>query len=99
MMQFTCDLCGRVIPRERYEAKLTVSAAFDPDELTVADLDADHLEAIAESLDALQDTGEFEIEETGPREFRFDLCSNCARKYVQDPLHREAGRRLKFSKN
>jgi len=99
MMQFSCDLCGRVISRERYEAKLTVSAAFDPEELTAADLDSDHLEAIAADLDALEDTGEFELEETGPKEFRFDLCPACARRYVQDPLSREAKRRLKFSKN
>lgn len=99
MMQFTCDLCGRVIQRERYEAKLTVSAAFDPDEITPADLDADHLEAVAASLDELADTGEFEIEETGPKEFRFDLCGHCAHRYVKDPLSRETPRRLRFSKN
>ncbi len=99
MMQFTCDLCGRVIQRERYEAKVTVAAAFDPDEITPDDLEADHLEAIAASLNELADTGEFELEETGPKEFRFDLCPHCARRYVQDPLSRESLRRLNFSKN
>lgn len=100
MMQFTCDLCGRVIQRERFEAKLEVAAAFDPDEITPADLDADHLQAVAESLEELADTGEFEIEETGPKQFRFDLCAGCVGKFVKDPLGRESYRRFKaFSQN
>jgi hypothetical protein len=100
MMQFTCDLCGRVIPRERFEAKLEVTAAFDPDEITPADLDADHLQAIAASLDELEDTSQFEVEQTGPKTFRFDLCSQCVHKLVQDPLGRESFRRYKlFSQN
>lgn len=99
MMQFSCDLCGRVIQRERYEAKVEVAAAFDPDEITDSDLEADHLQAIAASLEELEDTGEFELEETGPRQLRFDLCSHCMRRFLKDPLGRESSRRLNFSQN
>jgi hypothetical protein len=100
MMQFTCDLCGQVIQRERFEAKLEVTAAFDPDELTSEDLDGDHLQALAESLDELEDTSQFEVEQTGPKKFRFDLCLHCVHKYLKDPLGRDSFRRFKqFSQN
>ncbi len=99
MMQFSCDLCGRVIQRERFEAKLELTAAFDPDEITPEDLDSDHLQAIAASLEELDHTGEFEVEQTGPRKFRFDLCGACARRFAKDPLGREALRRVNFSRN
>lgn len=100
MVQFTCDLCGRVIARERYEAKLEVAAAFDPDEITAEDLDTDHLQAIAESLDELDGTGQFEVEQTGPQRLRFDLCGPCLQRYLKDPLGRESFRRFKlFSQN
>lgn len=100
MMQFTCDVCGRVIQRERFEAKLEVAAAFDPDEIVPEDLDEDHLQAVADSLDELEDTGQFEVEQTGPQKFRFDLCGQCVRKFVKDPLGRESFRRFNmFSKN
>ena len=46
MMQFTCDLCGRVIQRERFEAKLEVTAAYDPDEITSADVWATYTHTI-----------------------------------------------------
>ena len=100
MMQFTCDLCGRVIQRERYEAKFEVTAAYDPDEITPEDLDQDHLQALASSLDQLEDTGQFEVEQTGPQKFRFDLCPHCVGRFIKDPLGRESFRRFKlFSKN
>jgi hypothetical protein len=100
MLQFTCDLCGRVIARERFEAKLEVAAAFDPDEITSSDLDADHLQAVAQSLEELEDTGQFEIEQTGPKKMRFDLCGQCVSRYLKDPLGRESFRRFKlFSQN
>ncbi|MFV0444447.1 MAG: hypothetical protein ACK5Q5_12830 [Planctomycetaceae bacterium] len=100
MMQFTCDLCGRMIARERFEAKLEVAAAFDPDEITGEDLDGDHLQSIADELDELEDTSQFEIAETGPKKFRFDLCSQCLERFLKDPLGRESFRRFKlFSQN
>jgi hypothetical protein len=99
MMQYSCDLCGRVMQRERYEAKVEITAAFDPDEITEGDLDEDHLQSIAASIEELEHTGEFEIEETGPRKLRFDLCFHCMRRFVRDPLGRESARRLNFSQN
>jgi hypothetical protein len=99
MVHFSCDLCGRTIPRERYEAKIVLSVAFDPEEITSEDLDADNLALVADSLAELSDTGEFELDQTGPKEFHFDLCAHCARKFAQDPLARKTARQLNFSQN
>lgn len=99
MMQYSCDLCGRVIPRERYEAKVEIAAAFDPEELTEDDLDADHLQSIAESLEILDDSCEFDAAAVEPKTLRFDLCLQCMKRFARDPLGRESLQRLNFSQN
>ncbi|HWL07626.1 MAG TPA: hypothetical protein VNQ76_04420 [Planctomicrobium sp.] len=100
MIHYSCDMCGCSIPERRYVARIEVAAMFDPDELTEADLDTDHLEQIAETLAAMESTADFELEETGPKQMQFDLCSNCARRYLQNPLgpKRSMGR-PKYSQN
>jgi hypothetical protein len=99
MLHFTCDLCGRSIDQERYITRIEVAPAFDPDQVTEEDLDADHLEEIAESLAELESTGDFELEDFGPKKFRFDLCPHCWKRYLKDPLGRDSLRRLNFSQN
>ena len=99
MLHFTCDLCGRSIEHERYIARVEVAPAFDPEAVSTEDLDADHLESVADSLEQLESTGDFEIEGCGPKKFRFDLCPQCWQRYSKDPLGRESLRRLNFSQN
>ncbi len=98
-MQFSCDLCGRVIEHERYEATIEIAPAFDPDEILEEDLDQDNLQNIADALNALEDTGEFELEDTSPKRLRFDLCPHCAGRYIKNPLGRDPLRHLNFSRN
>jgi hypothetical protein len=53
MLHVTCDLCGKEIrPGEdgRHVVKIEVFAAHDPAEITEADLEADHMEAVSELL-------------------------------------------------
>lgn len=99
MMHFTCDLCGGAVDHERYVAQVEVAPAFDPDEVTEDDLEADHLEQIADSLEELDSTSQFVLEDCGPRKFRFDLCPRCWKRYLKDPLGRDSLRRLNFSQN
>lgn len=99
MLHFTCDLCGGSIDHERYVAQVEVAPAYDPDDLTEADLDEDHLEQVAESLAALESTSEFQVDDFGPQKFRFDLCPHCWQRYLKDPLGRDSLRRLNFSQN
>lgn len=99
MLHFTCDLCGQQLGGRRYVATLEVYPAFDPEDLDEDDLDADHLQEISELIQEMEATGRPRDDESGPKEFRFDLCPNCQRRYVRDPLGREAIRRLDFSEN
>lgn len=99
MIHYTCDLCGRSIREERYTAKIEVSAAFDPEELSEEDLDADHLEQIADAIAQMESTGDFELEDTGPKTFAYDLCPSCCRRFLQSPLGPIRTARVDYSKN
>jgi hypothetical protein len=97
MLHFSCDLCGKDLADvdSRYVVKVEVYAAHDPAELTEDDLDADHLEEIGQIL-----SEESSDCEPAPafKKLRYDLCSACHKKFLADPLGREA-QKFDFSEN
>ncbi len=98
MLHFSCDLCGKDLlagARGRFVVKVEVYAAHDPAELTEDDLDADHLEEIGQIL-----ADETEECEPAPafKKMRYDLCGGCHKKFLADPLGREA-QKFDFSEN
>jgi hypothetical protein len=97
MLHFSCDLCSCSLDEQRFVVRLESYPAFDPERLEEADLDHDHLQEVADVLD--DGCGGDELEAQGAKVFRFDLCPLCYRKFLKDPLGREAVRRLKFSNN
>jgi hypothetical protein len=100
MLHFSCDLCGRRLDEgRRYVAKVEVYPAFDPDEIEESDLDADNLEELAATIEAIEAGEPSPAEDCGPHDFRFDLCPHCHKRYLNDPLGRDALRRLNFSEN
>jgi hypothetical protein len=98
MLHFSCDLCGCPLDEQRYVVRLECFPAFDPDQLGPMDLDQDHLQEIADILNQ-GDAVEESDPAGGAKQYRFDLCPQCYRKFQKDPLGREATRRLKFSQN
>lgn len=102
MQHFSCDICGKDLTCEssRFVVKMDAHAATDPARLTDDDLEADHIEEMAQLLSEIED-GETDAPELLPacRQMRFDLCPMCYRKFVKDPLGREAASRLNFSEN
>ena len=102
MLHFSCDICGKELLVEedlRYVVKLEVYAAYDPLEITEEDLEEDHMEEISELIKQMDATGEQELEDQVYKSFRFDLCPDCHKKFLKDPLSREAARSIEFSKN
>lgn len=100
MLHFSCDLCGRRLDEgRRYVAKVEVYPAFDPDQIDEDDLDADNLEELASAIEAIEAGHKVPLDEDCQKEFRFDLCPNCQKRYLNDPLGRDALRRLNFSEN
>src|SRR5262249_31758956 len=103
MLRVTCDLCGKDLsPGEdqRYVVKMEVFAAHDPVKITEADLDDDHLEAVSELLHDIEE-GSLDPELSQPafRHFRYDLCPDCHKKFVRDPLSKDAAQKFDFSEN
>jgi hypothetical protein len=99
MLLYSCDGCGREIPQERFVVRVEVVPAFDPEQIDEADLDTDHLEKIAETIEAMESTGDFEYDDCGSRSLRYDLCPACRDRFVADPLGQDSRRRLSFSQN
>ncbi len=96
MLHFSCDLCGCQLDDRRFVVKLEVFPAFDPDQLSPGDLDADHLDQVAQQIAANEDS---DLDDCETKALRFDLCPRCHQKFLRDPLGREAARRLTFSQN
>lgn len=102
MLHITCDLCGKeLLPGDdhRYVVKIEVFAAHDPAELTEADLDEDHMEAVSEILREMEDN--LTDPELAPvhQKFRYDLCPDCRNKFARDPLAKETAQKFDFSEN
>jgi hypothetical protein len=102
MLHVTCDLCGKELrPGEdqRYAVKIEAYAVHDPVEITEADLDEDHMEAVSQLLQECEDN-DLDAELVEPyKSFRYDLCPECHKKFVKDPLARDKEQKLYFSKN
>jgi hypothetical protein len=101
MLHITCDQCGKELRAgdDHYVLKIEVFAAHDPAELTEADFDEDHMEEISKMLQEMADAGELDDLEPPSNHFRFDLCPDCRKKYVRDPLSKEASQKFDFSEN
>ena len=103
MLHVTCDLCGKELcpgQDQRFVVKIEVFAAHDPAKITEADLDDDHMEAVSELLRSLEENGgEPDLLEPVYKHFRYDLCPECHKKYLRDPLSKDAAQKFHFSKN
>jgi hypothetical protein len=102
MLHFTCDLCGKDLhpgDDHRYVVKIEAYPAHDPAEITEADLDEDHMEAVSQLLHETEANGlDAELGETR-KNFRYDLCPECHQKFVRDPLGKDTVQKFHFSKN
>jgi hypothetical protein len=103
MLHVTCDLCGKGLcpgNDQRYVVKIEVFAAHDPAKITEADLDDDHMEALSELLRDMEDNDDqAELPEPAYKNFRYDLCPECHKKFLRDPLGKESAQKFHFSKN
>jgi hypothetical protein len=101
MLHITCDHCGKELRpgQEHFVVKIDVFAAQGPGELTEADLDEDHLEAVGELLRQMEDADGLPDPEPPSRHLRFDLCMDCRERYLRDPLSKEGSQKFHFSEN
>lgn len=99
MIHFTCDCCKREIDLEheiRYVVRMEVFAAADAGEEAIDD-DRDYLQEIEDMITHDEDLDP--LEEEVYQQARFDLCSECRDRFVNNPLGRAAQVELGFSNN
>jgi hypothetical protein len=103
MLHITCDVCGKELTPggedHRYVVKMEVYAAHNPAVLTEADLDEDHMEAVSQLLRDEEEGPEADTPAPPHQNFRYDLCPECHKKFVRDPLGRDAAQKFDFSEN
>jgi len=102
MIRYSCDLCNRELHPDadlRYVVKMEVYAALDPPLSNETDDDRDHLQEIQDILERLDDAENDQIGDDVYQQMRFDLCSECRRKFVRSPLGQKFGKVFGFSEN
>jgi len=102
MIRYSCDRCGKDLDSEtdlRYVVKMEIYAAVEP--LCEADLedDRDHLLEIHEILERMDDAENEAIGNDVYQTVRKDLCCDCYKKFIRNPLGRERLTQLGFSQN
>ncbi len=102
MLHVTCDLCGKKLrpgDDHHYVVKIEAYAAQDPAEITEADLEEDHMEAVSQLLREMEDNPEQPDLPEPYQNFRYDLCPECHKKFVRDPLGKDTAQKFDFSEN
>lgn len=102
MVHYTCDMCGKPLMEEegnRYVVKIEIYTACDD-----MDMDGDMDEEMAEMEDSHEAADDVEdpadlLEDGEYKAFRFDLCTKCHERYLQDPLFVKSWNSARFSEN
>jgi hypothetical protein len=92
MIHYSCDLCKRDFDPDddlRYVVKIEVYAAYDSNSSAADDEDHDHLQEIQDILENMEDAEDERIGDDVYQQLRFDLCPECRRKFLKNPLARE----------
>jgi hypothetical protein len=100
MMHFTCDRCQRVIDPQRelrYVVRMEVEAVMDPIHEHEPQDDRDHLLEIDEILERAEAAECDAVSDEVYHRRRYDLCPQCYRKFVANPLGRDRKTSLGFS--
>ena len=102
MIRYICDVCRRELDAKddlRYVVKMEVYAAFDPMAADDDNDDRNHLQEIQDILERLEDAESDQIGDDVYQQLRFDLCPECRKKFLDNPLGREVVKMFGFSQN
>src|SRR3989338_4213539 len=86
MIHYSCDMCGSIIKTEeelRYVVKIEIYPADDYEE------ENEELGSIGDDIagfDLEDEKGEDSADDMEYKTLRFDLCSECHKRYMRDPL-------------
>lgn len=90
MIRYQCDKCGRSIlagDTDHYIVRIEAFASEVSLEITEDDLQKDHTEEIRRTIERLSSMPLDAVEDPVYRSFRYDLCRECHRAYLKNPLN------------
>ena len=102
MIHYTCDGCKRILDPDdelRYVIRMEVRAAMDSVEYDDDREDRDYLLEVHEVLESADDLSDEDICEDIYQQLRFDLCPECYRRFIKDPIGKEKSVEFNFSQN
>ncbi|MDG2381179.1 MAG: hypothetical protein P8N76_05855 [Pirellulaceae bacterium] len=103
MIHYSCDRCGRPVdPNDelRYVVRVEIEAVMEPiDGEVIEDDDRDHLMELHEIMEHAEDAENPLIGEGVYQRKRYDLCSDCHRQFLRNPVGRETAKLMDFSEN
>ena len=87
-MKYICDRCGQpILDNElRYIARLEISSAYEPLEITPEDLKRDFKEEMRRLVEQTKGLSEDELMRDVHVELKFDLCRPCQKALLINPL-------------
>ncbi len=103
MLHYSCDRCNCKLDAEddlRYVVKLESYAAIEPAVTEDYEDDRDHLLEVQEIIERIE-SGEEPLEQRDAvyRKQSYDLCANCYREYIKNPVGRMLPSQIEFSEN
>ena len=101
MIHYSCDRCQRPIDTDdemRYVVRMEVQAKMGDNALEEND-ERDHLLELHEILERHDDEHDPLISDELYNRRRFDLCSDCYRAFLRNPLGQEVAKTIDFSQN
>lgn len=101
MIRYTCDRCKRDIDPStdlRYVVTVEIEAAGETDVTDLVD-EVDHLDALQDMLQASDAICASVFDDDLYQRKQFDLCKCCFQQYIRNPLARDVGATLGYSKN
>jgi len=101
MIHYSCDRCKRIIDpnREtRHVVTIETDAVLQPLDADQQEDDRDYLAEIHEAIEAMDLDDDID-DPDGPLRRTYDLCPECYRTFIRDPLSSETTMRFGFSHN
>lgn len=100
MIHYTCDRCRRSIDQDelRFSVVIEVQVAIEDGPIGVDSI-ADELCELKEILQQFNDEEREEISQYAYQQRQYDLCCDCQREYLKNPLSVDAVAKVGFSEN
>lgn len=102
MIHYSCDRCRRPISSTqgmRYVVRMEIESAIDIPAPESAEDEQDCLMQMDEVLERIQDESQMQDESIVYQRKQFDLCPECYRKFIKNPVGREKLAPFGFSHN